>query len=93
MIISQYVAFENNINKKLQQKTRPIPRRTAGLWYSCLIILVVNGGACLVIIFMNMQRITCMGYITFVFMDMGVVPGMYGRAGIIGVQMVVLPVD
>jgi hypothetical protein len=36
--------------------------------------MIVNGGARLVIVLMNMQRVTGMGYIAFVFMDMGVVP-------------------
>jgi len=41
---------------------------------SLLIILAVYGGTRLVIVLMNMQRVTGMGYIAFVFMDMGVVP-------------------
>ena len=39
-----------------------------------LIIMIVYGGARFVIVLMNMQRVTGMGYIAFVFMDMGVVP-------------------
>ena len=55
------------------QKTR-CREKTSGPFDPGLIKMAVNGGARLVIVLMNMQRVTGMGYIAFVFMDMGVVP-------------------
>jgi hypothetical protein len=58
----------------IKAKDPVCPEKDIRAFFPGLIILIVNGGARLVIVLMNMQRVTGMGYIAFVFMDMGVVP-------------------